>query len=130
MSAWRKKAIECLPGHRLEFEQPETSIYGVFFEMLPALRTAHADRDHETLRKIYRFAEWCFRQKDKTIWNAAAVAFYEHLGDDELTFSAIPTYVKADIYKEIRPLLDARLDDEKISWLDASYGLPKLTRRK
>ena len=36
MSKWRQKAIECLPECKREFEQPDTSIYMVFFELLPA----------------------------------------------------------------------------------------------
>jgi hypothetical protein len=60
MSAWRKKAIECLPSLQKEFEQPDTSIYTVFFEMLPAAVEAHKQNNTEQLQKIYDYAEWCF----------------------------------------------------------------------
>ena len=80
MSTWRQKAIDCLPELRKEFEKPETSIYDVFFEILPATIEAHKNKDISRLKKYYAFAEWCFRQKEKDLWNSAGVAFYEHLG--------------------------------------------------
>src|SRR5690242_11221551 len=54
----------------------------VFFDLLPRVRIAHQNGDVEMLRRIYGFAEWCFEQKAKDMWNAARVAFYEHLFDD------------------------------------------------
>jgi hypothetical protein len=36
MSVWRQKAIECLPEERKDFEDPESSIYLVFSELLLA----------------------------------------------------------------------------------------------
>jgi hypothetical protein len=53
----------------------------VFFDLLPLVREAHQEGDTEALRRIYGFAEWCFEQKAKDLWNAAGVAFYEHLFD-------------------------------------------------
>ncbi len=121
MSVWRRKAIACLPDFIKEFEKPDANIYSVFFELLPATRDAHCKNDREKLKKFYDFAEWCFRQKEKELWNAAGVAFYEHLGDYDETFLAMPNWVKRDIYDDIRGLLDARLDDEKMKKLDDIY---------
>ncbi|HBI44943.1 MAG TPA: hypothetical protein DDY78_19120 [Planctomycetales bacterium] len=45
------------------------------------VREAHQKGDTEMLRRIYGYAEWCLEQKAKDLWNAAAVAFYEHLFD-------------------------------------------------
>jgi hypothetical protein len=78
MSAWRQKAIDCLPELKQEFESPETSIYAVFIEMRTALVEFHKSDNKERVRKIYDFAEWCFFQKSKDLWNAAGVSFYEH----------------------------------------------------
>jgi hypothetical protein len=41
------------------------------------------------LEKIYGFADWCASQKEKELWNAAGVAFYEHLADSNRTLEAI-----------------------------------------
>ncbi len=121
MSVWRQKAINCLPESKKDFEQPTTSIYDVFFELLPAVVEAHKRKDIDRLKNIYDFAEWCFRQKDKDLWNSAGVAFYEHLGDYEETKQAIPQWIKYDIYKDIRGLLEARLDRNEIRKLDSYY---------
>ncbi len=126
MSTWRKKALECLPENRKEFEDPNTSIYLVFSELLPALREAYLSRNTERIKKIYEFAAWCFKQKEKDFWNAAGVAFYEHLGDNEETLREIPNWVSKEIYEEIRVLLEMRLSKDKINWLDKMY----LARKK
>ncbi|MFC0517504.1 hypothetical protein ACFFGT_25050 [Mucilaginibacter angelicae] len=123
MSAWRKRAIECLPGLKKEFEDPQTSIYGVFIELLPSTVTAHRNNDTEQLKKNYDFAEWCFRQKATDLWNAAGVTFYEHLGDRDETLRTIHQWVKRDIYIEIRPLLEQRLDTTTLKTIDSLYGL-------
>ena len=57
MSTWRRKAIESFPDLRWEFEQVDTTIYEVFFELLPRVRDAHARGDLEVLRRIYEFAQ-------------------------------------------------------------------------
>ncbi|MFB0495086.1 hypothetical protein ABID99_001323 [Mucilaginibacter sp. OAE612] len=125
MSAWRKRAIECLPALKREFEDPETSIYGVFMELLHATVAAHRDNDTMQLKKNYDFAEWCFRQKSDNLWNAAGVSFYEHLGDKTETLEAIHLWVRRDIYTEIRLLLEQRLDEATLKAIDGLYDLQK-----
>ena len=122
MSVWRRKAIECLPEFSGEFQKQETSIYDVFMRMLPAAVQAHKNKDNLRLQSIYSYAEWCFRQKEKMLWNAAGVAFYEHLGDCEETSQEIAKWVKPGIYKEIRGLLEWRLDSDTLKKLDRSYS--------
>ncbi|WP_446725126.1 DUF7674 family protein [Mucilaginibacter sp. SJ] len=123
MSAWRKRAIECLPASKREFEDPETSIYTVFMELLPATVAPHRNNDTTQLKKNYDFAEWCFRQKSEELWSAAGVSFYEHLGDTTETLQAMHLWVKRDIYIEIRPLLKQRLDEATLKAIDGLYGL-------
>ncbi|WP_426586317.1 DUF7674 family protein [Mucilaginibacter sp. R-33] len=123
MSAWRKRAIECLPALKREFEDPETSIYGVFMELLHATVAAHRDNDTMQLKKNYDFAEWCFRQKSEDLWNAACVSFYEHLGDKAETLQAIHLWVKQDIYIEIRSLLKQGVGEATLKIIDGLYGL-------
>lgn len=123
MSAWRKRAIECLPDSKREFEDPEMSIYGIFMELLPSTVAAHRNNDTSQLKKNYDFAEWCFSQKFEDLWNAAGVSFYEHLGDKTETLQAIHQWVKRDIYIEIRPLLKQRLDEVTLKTIDGLYGL-------
>ena len=121
MSVWRRKAIECLPELRKEFEHPDMTIYSAFTEILVATRQAHIKNDISKLKKIYGFAEWCFRQKKKKLWNAAGVSFYEHLGDYNEIYQAIPTWINRDIYHDIKPLLEWRLGKNKFKELDEYY---------
>jgi hypothetical protein len=69
------------PDLRREAERPDFTVYSAFFDLLPRVREAHQAGDAETLRRVYGFAEWCAEQKAKDLWNAAGVAFYEHLFD-------------------------------------------------
>ena len=126
MSTWRKRALELFPDLRPELEAHDATIYSVFFELLPRCQEAHDRGDLEELAKIYGFAEWCYRQKAKDLWNAAAVAFYEHLGDSETTLRAMPKWVKPDIFAEIQPLLAAQMDPAVFEELRKSYGTRRM----
>ena len=121
MSTWRKKAIECLPELRKDFEDPEGSIYLVFSAMLSAAIDFHRENNIDRLQKIYDFAEWCFRQKSKDLWNAAGVSFYEHLGDHAATRQDMRRWVKPEIYAEIRVLLELRLSNKELQQIDSNY---------
>ncbi|SDK24566.1 hypothetical protein SAMN05421823_102236 [Catalinimonas alkaloidigena] len=125
VSNWRRKAIEALPEEKEFFEQPDTTPYQVFFELLPATIKAHRQNNTERLKKYYQFAEWCFRQTQQELWNAAGVAFYEHLADHEVTFAAMPVWIGPTLYAEIRELLRVRLDGKKMELLDEWYGYNK-----
>lgn len=81
MSVWRKKALECAPELRAEFEEPDLTIYTVFMELRPLLIQAHRDKDRDRQALIYDFADWCFHQPNNELHNEAAVSFYEHLLD-------------------------------------------------
>jgi hypothetical protein len=81
MAAWRRRALELLPQLRRELNDGEYTVYSLFFDLLPMLREAHDAGDTELLGRTYGFAEWCSQQPAKDLWNAAGVAFYEHLFD-------------------------------------------------
>lgn len=123
MSVWRRKAIECLPAMKKEFERKSLSIYEVFSEVLAETIKAHKENDKIRLKKYYDFAEWCFRQKEKDLCNAAGVSFYEHLGDQAETLLAMPLWVKRHIYSQIRDLLKLRLPEEELKKIDKLYNI-------
>jgi hypothetical protein len=122
MSTWRKKAIEIAPELRKDFEDPDFEIYSVFSELLTILENSFKNKDIEKIEKIFNYAEWCFRQKQQKLWNAAGVSFYEHLGDNSETFSNFTTWGKKDIYLDIRGLLQLRIKEEKLKTLDKFYN--------
>jgi 16S rRNA A1518/A1519 N6-dimethyltransferase RsmA/KsgA/DIM1 with predicted DNA glycosylase/AP lyase activity len=121
MSTWRRKAIECLPDMKKEIEKKDFSIYEVFSALLDETVKAHRDKDYTQLRKYYDFAEWCFQQKEKALWNAAGVSFYEHLGNQQETAQDMPIWVKKSIYIQIKGLLEFHLGDEKAKKIDQLY---------
>lgn len=77
----------------------------MFFELTPRCVEAHKTRDATELKKIYNFAEWCFSQKFSDLWDAAAVAFYEHIADVEPMLQDIPRWMKPYILTEIEGIL-------------------------
>jgi len=123
MSVWRRKAIECLPDMKKEFERKSLSICEVFSEVLAETIKAHKENDKIRLTKYYDFAEWCFQQKEKDLWNAAGVSFYEHLGDQTETLLAMPLWVNKHIYIQIRDLLKLRIGEEGLKKIDTLYNI-------
>jgi hypothetical protein len=121
MSTWRKKAIEILPELKKVFNNKATTIYEVFIELLPATIQAHQQNNPELLRKYYDYAKWCFQQKEKDLWNAAGVVFYEHLGDFEETFTNMHLWIDKQVYNEIKGLLQLRLSPDKFLNLEKRY---------
>ena len=73
--------LNSFPDLRRGVQRPDFSIYRFFSISLPRVRVAHEEGDAETLRRICGFAEWCFEQQAKVLWDAAGVAFSEHLFD-------------------------------------------------
>jgi len=122
MSTWRRKAIEAFPELRRDFEEPGTTIYMVFFDLLPRVREAHNRGDIPELQRIYDFAQWCFRQKTQDLWNAAGVAFYEHLVDETITREQIPNWLPPDVFNGCKGLFQARLTTEEFRELCEKYA--------
>lgn len=122
MSTWRKKAIECAPELKSEFQTPDLTPYTVFMELLHITRQAHINNDSLKLKKIYSFAEWCHKQNDEKLWNAVGVSFYEHLVDTTETFHQFTNWITKEIYFDIRELISLRADEAQLKKLDDYYG--------
>ncbi len=100
MSVWRRKALELFPDLRRALQKPGYSIYQLFFDLLPMVDVAHSESDEDMLRRSYGFAEWCLAQKD--LWNAAGVAFYEHLFDgDELDWAERVRWLTPNVIRDV-----------------------------
>ena len=129
MSVWRRKAIEAFPELRKDFEDPDTSIYDVLMELLHFAKEAHSKNDRETLVKVYQYTSWCARQKEKILWNAAGVGFYEHLVDNDMTLAGIPEWVPSDIFDETKGLMALMLKDaDKYAELVRAYNKRNKTK--
>jgi hypothetical protein len=81
MAAWRRRALELFPNLRRDLTAADYSVYSLFFDLKPLLRQAFDREDTNLVRNIFGFAEWCAGQTAPSLWNAAGVAFYEHLFD-------------------------------------------------
>ena len=125
VSAWRRRALETFPELRGEIEPPDTTLYDVFFRLLPWCRDAHSSGDEAVLSRIYGFAEWCARQPAEDLWNPVGVAFYEHLADSTVTLAGIPRWVARDVFEDIAELLAARIGGDKVAYLRGQYGAPR-----
>ena len=121
MSAWRRKALELFPDLRSDIEDPDSSVMGLFFDLLPRCRDAHDRNDSDELKKIYGFAEWCASQKAKELWNAAGVGFYEHLADSAKTLDAIPLWLSKQVFEDIAAPLEKRVGMERVAKLRRRY---------
>lgn len=73
--------MELFPDLRRDLTEQDSSVYSLFFDLKPLLRDAFDRDDAELVRRIFGFAEWCAAQTAQPLWNAAGVAFYEHLFD-------------------------------------------------
>ncbi len=113
MSTWRRKALELFPDIRNEIQHGDTTIYTVFFHLLPRCREAHQLHHQDELKKIYGYAQWCFEQKSKDLWNAAGVAFYEHLGDYGETRDEMHRWVKPETFERVSGLLEFMMGQKK-----------------
>lgn len=116
MANWRRKVLTFFPDLRCEVQRPDFSIYMVFFDLLPRVREAHQEGDTETLRRVYGFAEWCFEQQAKDMWNAAGVAFYEHLFDSHRTlWPEFVRWLSPRVVEDCVGLWESRLSEEELA---------------
>jgi hypothetical protein len=122
MPEWKRKALAMFPDLRDELDEEDASIYTLFFELLPRCHEAHKNGDIRfELPRIYAYAEWCFHQTENDLWNAAGVAFYEHLIDEPETQEAIPEWIKPDIFEGISGLFEWRLGSVAYQELQDRY---------
>lgn len=121
MSVWKKKSLKLLPELKGEIKRKGATVNTLFFELLPATVQAHKKNDEDKLKRYYQFAEWCLNHKEKELWNAAGVSFYEHLGDQEESRKGMVNWVSRDVYYDIRLLLEQRMDEADFKELDGFY---------
>jgi hypothetical protein len=112
MSTWRRIALRLFPDMRETIQDEETTIWWVFFDLLPIALEAHKANDKDRLKNIYALAEWCHQQRRQApeLWKAAYAAFYEHLIDDEAAFEAIPYWVPPEIFHDMRDEFERRIE--------------------
>jgi hypothetical protein len=114
MAAWRRRALELFPQLGNELPRREFTIYMLYFDLLPMVRSAHDVNNEEELRRIYGFAEWCMRQKAENLWNSAAVCFYEHLFDIPEYRTKVVSWLSPFVIEQCWGLWERRLTEAEI----------------
>lgn len=119
MSVWRRKAIEAFPGLRRELNDRHEidTVYGLWIEyLLPLWVDAHTGGSDDKLDRIYRYAEWCFRQRSEDLVNSAGVCFYEHVLDHGGRERVLPRLSDATI-RDVWGLWELRLSGAEMEAL-------------
>ncbi len=117
MAAWRRRAIDAFPEFRKELELEDYSVYQLFFDLVPRVEQAHADGDEQFLKRAYGFASWCAAQKAKDLWNAAGVAFYEHVFDRWNQRHAVVPWLSPQVIADSWGLWEMRLNASQLAEL-------------
>jgi hypothetical protein len=117
MAAWKRKALQLFPELRADINGSDYSIYMLFFDLLPGVGEAHELGNEEELAKIYGYAEWALHQRSEDLWNAAGVAFYEHLleGNKKSMWPMILSWLSPFVLRECEGLWEGRIE----GWKDA-----------
>jgi hypothetical protein len=113
MSVWRRKALALFPELKDSLHARGYSVYQLYFDLLPLERAAHGRGDHEMLRRIYGFAEWCLSQSAKELWNSAGVCFYEHLLDEPDLWESVIPWLSPEVVPKVGGLWQARLGEKR-----------------
>ena len=121
MNTWQQKALDLFPDLRSDIEEEGATICTLFFELLPRCEAAHVAGDTLELQKIYSYAEWCSLQPEKDLWNAAGVAFYEHLVDEPLMKEQIPLWLSPQIFEQVSDLLEWRMGPASFALLRSQF---------
>jgi hypothetical protein len=121
MDEWRRRAVEAFPRLKADLEDPEYSTYQLFFDLGGELKDAYRNKNNELMEAIYSYAEWALSRREKDLWNAAAVAFYESLYDGRLEWADVTPRMSRFVVYMIRDLWEERLGTEK--WAKLSKEL-------
>lgn len=126
MAAWRRKALGLFPRHAQAIEDPTSTVYQLFFDLLPESRDALAASCEAEVDRIFGFAAWCFSQPELS--NAAAVAFYEHVFDGRwIDRREIARRIPPRIASAVMPLWEERLPPDRLAWVRFQFGTNEST---
>lgn len=94
MSAWRRIAIEKLPKHKALIIRSE-SVGMLWTDLWFLFLKAHREpADEATIRGVYEFAEWAYREsRNADIATATCCHFYEHLPLEQCVRAKLSRYL-------------------------------------
>jgi hypothetical protein len=112
---WRRAATNLLPEYNRGltiYDDPETSLYHVLFEVNRDLDKRILADDKAWLARVFGFAEICFEQRltDPDSWNAVGAVLLEHLADHDNRLGVIVDYVSPEIFLVMKSEFKKRRD--------------------
>jgi len=114
--------LELFPDLREEISEPDSSVYEVFSLLLPRCKTAYDKGDTAELERIFAYASWCSSQRADELWNAAGVAFFEHLPDIPGLVGDLPRWVPKTVFEDVASLLQQRISARELTAIRSRYG--------
>ena len=124
MSAWRREVLNRFPERREELRHCQ-SLFDVLTLLEHDLRAVYAGQRHEPdlADRVFDFAEWCFAPaRSKSIQNAVAVGFYEHLPNDSEGCAALARRLPFDTLVGLRDLFFRMNTPESFEALQAAIA--------
>jgi len=123
MSLWRREAMAQFPN-RLAPIRRATSAYDVWFTLMEDLEGAYSASppNIELIDSIWRFAEWSFDpRRHRTVRNAVAVSFYEHLPHFGPARRDLPQRLSRAAFVELVPAFRTTLTESEFEDFASEY---------
>ena len=133
MSAWRRKALELLPQHRLLIERAESPMsLWIDLQLLFLDHVARGEQSAE--RAVLRYASWCTAEGagigPSDTLTAVLVAFYEKLAGEKSLWPRFKDWFRPDEFEALARPFHYFLSDQEFQQLQEEfYGGRGKTRR-
>jgi len=133
MAQWRRLALATFPDRARSLGRAFT-IYDLLADLRADLEAAYKKPDPTAIDRIWSFVAWCFEPKrNKSVRNAAAVAFYEHLPLFGPARRDMPSRLSTATFRELLPAFRVTLEDAEYDQFVAEFlaakGEPAPKRR-
>jgi len=110
---WRQKGLKLLPELESDFNDEEFTPYLALTEVKNIALTALKSNKNHLVEKCFEYAEWCFRQDEEDLWNAAGICFYEYIYDQDEVLEKVVEIVSIEIFEDIKGLLEQRYSGDR-----------------
>ncbi len=123
MSEWRRKAKSEFPDRTAAVEHAG-SLNDLWFELLVDFQAAYRDaRPRKDFSdRVWAFASWCFdRRRNRSVRNAVAVCFYEHLPHFGPARIELPHRISPEDFDSLTPAFRVTLTDAEFDTFAAEF---------
>lgn len=126
MSAWRRKALELLPQHRLLIELAESPM-SLWIDLRLRFIDHVASGEQAAERAVLRYASWCTVEGagsgPSDTLTAVLVAFYEDLASEKALWSRFRDWFRPNEFEALARAFRYHLSDQEFQQLrEEFYG--------